>query len=446
MCGRTALAMAPEHIQSQTHTSKWVNKESYRTSYNVPPTRYQPVLLQYSSTAHHKFDAKEKHDGKTKDDESKSPRFESKEERSVKDDTYEKSPKSMSKEHLESKEGMEQNDRELEAEPEDGERYLQSMRWGLIPHWMKSMPDFGGQLKTINVRDDSLIENKPMYRGIKHTHRCVVLAEGFFEWQKTKSGKVPYFVKRKDGGLLMLAGLWDRVKFEDGKEIYSYTIVTTSSHSSLSFLHDRMPVILSDPEAMSTWLDPNLRWCPKLEELLQPNVEGLEWYIVDSRVGKVGVDEDVFVRPWSEVKKEQANSGIGKFFVSADGGKIEKGKKEQKEFEGDVKAESTEKSPGKSGGVVKLEVNPSEVPEPKSEKILGKRERTESGSVSGNEGGFESTESDGTVSKKSRIRDKSTPNSTPSKNQSIGRQRKTPSKSAVSEKGNGKITQFFSKQ
>ncbi|RQM05270.1 hypothetical protein DH86_00001797, partial [Scytalidium sp. 3C] len=91
---------------------------------------------------------------------------------------------------------------------------LQSMKWGLVPHWTKRNPDYGTLLKTINCRDDSLIENRGMWTSMKQRKRCVVIAQGFYEWKKKGKERLPYFCKRKDGQLMCIAGLWDCVQYE----------------------------------------------------------------------------------------------------------------------------------------------------------------------------------------------------------------------------------------
>ena len=92
---------------------------------------------------------------------------------------------------------------------------LQSMKWGLIPFWTKRNPDYGSMMRTINCRDDSLIDNKGMWNTMKQRKRCIVVAQGFYEWlKKGPKEKVPHFVKRKDGQLMCFAGLWDCCQYE----------------------------------------------------------------------------------------------------------------------------------------------------------------------------------------------------------------------------------------
>lgn len=94
---------------------------------------------------------------------------------------------------------------------------LQSMKWGLVPFWTKRKPDYGSLMRTINCRDDSLIEDRGMWTSMKRKKRCVVVCQGFYEWLKKGPGgkeKVPHFVKRRDGELMCFAGLWDCVRYE----------------------------------------------------------------------------------------------------------------------------------------------------------------------------------------------------------------------------------------
>jgi putative SOS response-associated peptidase YedK len=94
---------------------------------------------------------------------------------------------------------------------------LQKMRWGLIPFWTKRQPDYGSMMRTINCRDDSLMENRGMWTSMKKKKRCIVVCQGFYEWLKKGPGgkeKVPHFIKRKDGDLMCFAGLWDCVQYE----------------------------------------------------------------------------------------------------------------------------------------------------------------------------------------------------------------------------------------
>lgn len=104
-------------------------------------------------------------------------------------------------------------------EGKDQPKYkIQSMKWGLVPFWTKRSPDYGSMMRTINCRDDSLIEDRGMWTTMKRRKRCIVICQGFYEWLKKGPGgkeKVPHFVRRKDGDLMCFAGLWDSVRYED---------------------------------------------------------------------------------------------------------------------------------------------------------------------------------------------------------------------------------------
>ncbi|KAF7188507.1 Abasic site processing protein [Pseudocercospora fuligena] len=193
---------------------------------------------------------------------------------------------------------------------------LQAAKWGLVPFWTKRPPDYGSQMRTINCRDDSLIENRGMWNTMKQRKRCIVVAEGFYEWLKKNNGKekIPHFMRRKDGQLMAFAGLWDMVQYEGSEEkLYTYTIITTDSNKQLKFLHDRMPVIMEPgSDAMKMWLDPNnIGWSKELQSILKPFDGELECYPVDKAVGKVGNNSPTFVIP---IDSKENKKNIANFF------------------------------------------------------------------------------------------------------------------------------------
>jgi putative SOS response-associated peptidase YedK len=103
-----------------------------------------------------------------------------------------------------------------QIESKDVHYKLQAMKWGLIPFWTKRNPGYGSVMKTINCRDDSLAHGGGMWSSMKARKRCIVIAQGFYEWLKKDGGreKMPHYIKRKDGKLMCLAGLWDVVQYE----------------------------------------------------------------------------------------------------------------------------------------------------------------------------------------------------------------------------------------
>ena len=225
-------------------------------------------------------------------------------------------------------------------DPKETRYKLQSMKWGLVPFWTKRNPDYGSVLKTINARDDSLANSGGMWNTMKQRKRCIVVAQGFYEWLKKNGGKekIPHFVKRKDEQLMCFAGLWDCVRYEGSDEKhYTYTIITTDSNKQLSFLHDRMPVILENgSDQIRTWLDPGrAEWSKELQSLLQPFQGELDCYPVSKDVGKVGNNSPTFIVPVASTENKQ---NIANFFSnakkSAKGAEEkEKVKKEEAEIE-----------------------------------------------------------------------------------------------------------------
>ncbi|KAK5990977.1 Abasic site processing protein [Cladobotryum mycophilum] len=203
---------------------------------------------------------------------------------------------------------------------------LQSMRWGLIPSWTKRNPDYASMLRTINCRSDSLSTSGGMWGSMKARKRCVVIAQGFFEWLSTgPKNKLPHYVKRKDGQLMCFAGLWDCVRYEGTENtIYTYTIVTTDSNKQLKFIHDRMPVIFNpDSDKLRKWVDPSrYQWSQDLQSLLTPFDGELEVYPVKQEVGKVGNNSPTFIIP---LDSEENKSSIAHFFSNAPGKHFEKG-------------------------------------------------------------------------------------------------------------------------
>ena len=151
--------------------------------------------------------------------------------------------------------------------PNDGKNRLDFYTWGLIPSWAKD-PAIGNRM--INARAETLIE-KPSFRTAFRRRRCLIPADGFFEWkvEPGRKTKTPMYIRLKSGKPFALAGLWERWDSPDGSTIFSCTIITTQPNELMQVIHNRMPVILP-PQAYSLWLDPAEPPLPKLTELLQP--------------------------------------------------------------------------------------------------------------------------------------------------------------------------------
>jgi len=132
---------------------------------------------------------------------------------------------------------------------EDGSRRLVVMRWGLVPHWAED-PEIGQLM--INARAETAAE-KPAFRDSFRRRRCVVAADGFFEWQKVPGGKQPFLLRLEGGAPFGFAGLWDRWHGRRGRVLETFTVLTTAPNELLAPIHDRMPVIL-DSAGRDLWL------------------------------------------------------------------------------------------------------------------------------------------------------------------------------------------------
>jgi putative SOS response-associated peptidase YedK len=170
---------------------------------------------------------------------------------------------------------------------DDGQRHLRQMRWGLIPSWAKD-PAIGNRM--INARVETIAE-KPSFCTALKKRRCIIPADGFFEWQKLGKVKQPMHIVLKSREPFGFAGLWERWTSPDGEEILSCTIITTAANELLRAVHDRMPVILTR-EAEAVWLDPTIQEPERLLPLLkQFPAELMEYYEVSRQVGSPSVDK-----------------------------------------------------------------------------------------------------------------------------------------------------------
>ena len=175
-------------------------------------------------------------------------------------------------------------------------RRLGMLRWGLIPYWAKEA-SIGNRM--INARSESVAE-KPAYRFSFRKQRCLIPADGFYEWKKEGKAKQPYFIHRKDGRPLAFAGLWSRWKDPEKGPTDTFTILTTSANELVRPLHDRMPVIL-DPKDFGLWLDPSLEDREKLEPLLAPFDPGqMETFPVSRTVNSPAYDAKDCIAPLVE--------------------------------------------------------------------------------------------------------------------------------------------------
>jgi len=145
---------------------------------------------------------------------------------------------------------------------ESGELQSDSCRWGLVPFWAKD-PAIGNRM--INARAETVAE-KPAYRQAFSRRRCLILADGFYEWQQRADGKHPYFIGRLDGLPFAMAGLWDQWTKVPDKALRSCTVITSPANEFMQPLHHRMPVLM-DWSAGSRWLDPTATTADLLQML-----------------------------------------------------------------------------------------------------------------------------------------------------------------------------------
>jgi putative SOS response-associated peptidase YedK len=170
---------------------------------------------------------------------------------------------------------------------DDDERHLEMLKWGLIPSWADD-PSMGSRM--INARSETAAE-KPSFRGAFKKRRCLIVADGFYEWQKVNGGKQPYYIRMEDGSPFAFAGLWESWG-KYGEEIRSCTILTTEANHLVGEVHHRMPVILP-PENYEVWLDPDMREAEPLLDLLRPYPdEEMEAYPVSRFVNSPSNDDE----------------------------------------------------------------------------------------------------------------------------------------------------------
>ncbi|EIN05900.1 DUF159-domain-containing protein [Punctularia strigosozonata HHB-11173 SS5] len=255
MCGRYSLGLPRPSIRhvvgdasdASDEDLEWIDEDAFTPRHNIAPRSYAPVLRRRNAT-----------DGRLSDKASNVPYV------------------------------------------------IQTMKWGLVPHWSKHEDK---SLNTTNARMENLVgfESGTMWNSIKGKNRCAVICEGYFEWLKKGKDRLPHFTKHAEQGKPMfLAGLYDCTVLEgESKPLYTFTIVTTEANEEFMWLHDRQPVILSSKATLDAWLDTSSRtWTQKLTEIVN--------YPVPKEVGKVGTESDSFIRPISQRK-----DGIEAMFAKA---------------------------------------------------------------------------------------------------------------------------------
>lgn len=181
----------------------------------------------------------------------------------------------------------------VRVSPEGREREIWTPVWGLVPHWAREK----GGYATINARIET-VTTRPAFRDSFKKRRCLVPADGYFEWQATPGEKTPFYFRQESGDPFALAGLWDSWKNPaNGELLETFTILVRPAGIDIRPIHDRMPVFLL-PEEQETWLDPAV--CPGpswLQNLARQEPSGLVWHRVGRAVNSPGNDSPDLIRP-----------------------------------------------------------------------------------------------------------------------------------------------------
>ena len=181
----------------------------------------------------------------------------------------------------------------IRQNPKEPVRDLSLMRWGLIPAWSKNS---SAAASMINARAETAA-TKPAFRDSMKSRRCLIPADGFYEWARAGKTKQPYCFKVNEGELFAFAGIWDRWNDPSGNWMKTCSILTTTPNAVTSAVHDRMPVIL-DPDAYDLWLDPGMTNVAVASEGLKPfDARLMRCFPVSTRINSVVNDDEQCSRP-----------------------------------------------------------------------------------------------------------------------------------------------------
>jgi putative SOS response-associated peptidase YedK len=181
----------------------------------------------------------------------------------------------------------------IRQNPKEPGRELPLMRWGLIPSWAKDSSAAAGM---INARSETA-STKPAFRDALRCRRCLIPADGFYEWTRSGKDRQPHCFEVNDGQLFAFAGLWDRWNDATGKSVETCSILTTTPNAVTATVHDRMPVIL-DPDGYELWLDPGMKDVGAASELLKPcDALLMRCFPVSTRINHAANDDEECSRP-----------------------------------------------------------------------------------------------------------------------------------------------------
>ena len=182
----------------------------------------------------------------------------------------------------------------------EGKNRLGKLHWGLVPSWAK---DLSGTGKHINARSET-VDKKPSFKEAFARRRCIILADGFFEWQKTNNTKQPWYFSLPFGGPFAFAGLWETWTGDKGQKYHSCTLLTTSAGEPVKHVHDRMPIILQ-PGIVNTWLNPGIHDPDQLKKMLNDGkVTALTGYPVSNKINSPSVDNSALIEPLHELPRK----------------------------------------------------------------------------------------------------------------------------------------------
>ncbi|MGC4107415.1 MAG: SOS response-associated peptidase [Thermomicrobiales bacterium] len=191
----------------------------------------------------------------------------------------------------------------LVESPDEERVELTGMSWGLVPRWAK--PGEKPRVAPINARAETLTQ-KPMFRSLVRGHRCIVPANGFYEWKHEDGGKgpkQPYYIHLRDEPMMFFAGLYDEAVREDGSPIQTYTIITTEANDAMHALHDRMPVIVP-PDDVEHWLSRSETDFDALDYVLKPAPDdAVEMHPVSKAVNSPANDSPDLIEPLEDVEQ-----------------------------------------------------------------------------------------------------------------------------------------------
>ncbi len=196
---------------------------------------------------------------------------------------------------------------------ENGTRHFRLMRWGLLPSWVKDPRQF---TLLINARAET-VQEKPAFRNAIRRRRCLIPADGYYEWHTSDGRKQPYFIHPRGGGPIGFAGLAETWMGPNGEELDTIAIITAAASAGMSVLHHRVPVTIA-PDDFAGWLDCSADNATDVMTLLHPPADGaFVWHPVSTAVNKVANDDAQLILPISteEMAAAQGSKPVKKAFV-----------------------------------------------------------------------------------------------------------------------------------